>query len=856
MARILALGAAVVLLFAGIAAGVSANDGCKDAVTGYSGTFGKRAAAGAERFNNQTAQWRAKGAITKLNAYYSFTHKCIQGVKVTYGYNAQDAKLLGQESGLAAQDLKLEAGEHFVKAQIKAGPCVEFLRLVTSKGRVFEAGNAASPTQLITSYPNKPTGFLAAVRGYEAYKKTADGSTTRSSLQTLQFVWANCNPLAGGSAPRPAAPKKATPPPAAEDASEPVPVLETPTEGGAEEKIALPACPSMLDMCSHDASSTSTAFCPALSPFKKSTCLGGCCVSSGKCTSSSCAISGVGKEVPNTICYGLNPAIAIGASPNCRGLACKLAIPGCTSDLLGGSCLGTVVDLSGKAAEANPAGAALVGYPCLDVTPSDKTLDGDGKLSLSGPFVAKLWSICDCQAPMTVGSTNIPIPRLGKLNMTDIKSLIEVLRPGLDTSHPLQSVMDAVKSKIPPLIVPDGHSAVNLTNALSLLGSLVGKSASALEASQAAGADGVEGAGSLAAVANLLKGASAVANAANSTNPLGSLLGALATKGPNGEKNPLAGLGNLVTALAGRGADTTERADVLNNLLTGLSGSTAAAPGADLLGAVSKLLSGADGESPAVDVPGLLAKFKTANSTELMKMVSSAVQQGKAAVEDGTIDLPGILAKAQQFVSKDGGVDGEGNPTVSAILKGVQALASKADASEADGEPNPLSFLSGLRNGTGGLTLQKIVDAAHKAGPLLQQLSGGEGGEAGPLAGILKAFAGGEGGNGLDMNSVVALAQKAGPLLQALGGGQGAGGDTLGKILGAAGLNGEDGSKLDLKSVKGLLEAAAKAGPVLQSLTKASGADGNAPLKGLQAFLDKLPHMDKKGAAGAEEEAT
>jgi hypothetical protein len=305
-------------------------------------------------------------------------------------------------------------------------------------------------------------------------------------------------------------------------------------------------------MCSQDATSSSTAYCPALAPYKKATCLGGCCASSGKCTSSSCAISGIGKEVSNTICYGLNPAIAIGASPNCRGLACKLSIPGCTSDLLGGSCLGTVVDLSGVAASFNPAGSALVGYPCLDVTPSDKTLTADGKLTLSGGYVAKLWSICDCQAPATIGNTNIPVPRLGKLNLTDIKSLVDVLKPGLDASHPLQSIVDAVKSKIPPLIVPDGASPVNLTNALGFLGSLVNKGAAVLE-SGAVGPDGAaaDPSNPVSAIANLLKGASAVAAASNSSNPLGALLGALAPSGPNGEKNPLAGLGSLVSALAG-----------------------------------------------------------------------------------------------------------------------------------------------------------------------------------------------------------------------------------------------------------------------------------------------------------------
>jgi hypothetical protein len=176
-------------------------------------------------------------------------------------------------------------------------------------------------------------------------------------------------------------------------------------------------------MCSPDAASTSTAFCPVAGPFKKATCLGGCCISSGKCVSSSCAISGLGREVSNTICYGLNPAMAIGASPNCRGLACKLSVPGCTSDLLGGSCVGTVVDLAGTATTKNPAGAKLVGAPCLDVTPSEKTLTKDGTLTKGGEYVAKLWSVCDCAAPAPATKEGLfaNFPRLGKLNVTDLK---------------------------------------------------------------------------------------------------------------------------------------------------------------------------------------------------------------------------------------------------------------------------------------------------------------------------------------------------------------------------------------------------------------------------------------------------
>lgn len=58
---------------------------------------------------------------------------------------------------------------------------------------MLELGNKESATQLITSYPNRPTGFLASVRGYEEYEKAPAGGLMRGPLKTLQFVWANCN---------------------------------------------------------------------------------------------------------------------------------------------------------------------------------------------------------------------------------------------------------------------------------------------------------------------------------------------------------------------------------------------------------------------------------------------------------------------------------------------------------------------------------------------------------------------------------------------------------------------------------------------------------------------------------------
>jgi len=54
-------------------------------ITGYSATFGKRDTTKLNRYNNQTLQWVAKGAINKVNAYYNPTTKCVQGLKLTYG---------------------------------------------------------------------------------------------------------------------------------------------------------------------------------------------------------------------------------------------------------------------------------------------------------------------------------------------------------------------------------------------------------------------------------------------------------------------------------------------------------------------------------------------------------------------------------------------------------------------------------------------------------------------------------------------------------------------------------------------------------------------------------------------------
>jgi len=111
------------------------------------------------------------------------------------GYNSVDAKLLGVEKGLTTRDLALATGESFNKVQVRASTCIEYVRMATSNGRALVIGNSASNATLVTAYPNKKTGLLATVRGYESYAKGLIANTTvRGSLQTLQFVWANCNP--------------------------------------------------------------------------------------------------------------------------------------------------------------------------------------------------------------------------------------------------------------------------------------------------------------------------------------------------------------------------------------------------------------------------------------------------------------------------------------------------------------------------------------------------------------------------------------------------------------------------------------------------------------------------------------
>lgn len=223
----------------------------------------------------------------------------------------------------------------------------------------------------------------------------------QGALQHLQLVWGStkCTKVATQAA--------------AEAAL--VPEAGTLSEGAPVPATGPGACKPRVDMCNEKASMNAFTYCVWNAPFSGPNCRGGCCFSSGKCASSSCAISGMGRDVPNMICYGVNSGVGFGGNSNCGGLACKLATPGCTTDAFGGNCVGTVVAFGSKEA-VHPESLKFVGAPCLDATPSDTTLDRTGAPASGeeGVYMGKLWTVCDCAE----GGTGLPEPASRLLNLT------------------------------------------------------------------------------------------------------------------------------------------------------------------------------------------------------------------------------------------------------------------------------------------------------------------------------------------------------------------------------------------------------------------------------------------------------
>ncbi|KAI8468273.1 MAG: hypothetical protein J3K34DRAFT_14122 [Monoraphidium minutum] len=462
------LAAALLLGFA--AASVTATPECTTVVSGESPLFGTPDVKASDYWVDQTANWQANGDITKLQLFYSYSFGCVFGVKPTYGYKSKDAALFGVENNLHGEHLVLGAGETFVEAQYKAGAkCLEYLRLKTNKGRTLAIGDAKSSTMTATTTVNQQGGFLASVRGW------ADKA---GALQQLRLVWGLRTCPAGAAAPAPApvaaveVPQETLPAPEdapeAEAEAEPVEVAPeeeaTPAAGPEEEDADGPAewkavCAPQSEMCDASPSAGVLNSCRAVSPFTKAQCVGGCCVSSGRCKFGSCFANGLGKEAPLS-CFGTNflpnPLALLGNK--CGHLACKLAVPGCKTAVMGGACVGTVVAVQ-DAVKLHPLGAKYLGYPCVETTPTAGLMNMPKKFDIGLPqhkYALASWKACDC-AP-SLGMPDLDAPGLAAAKPT-LASLTSMSIPAIklpDMKLPeMPRMPDITKMAIPRMQIPE-----------------------------------------------------------------------------------------------------------------------------------------------------------------------------------------------------------------------------------------------------------------------------------------------------------------------------------------------------------------------------------------------------------------
>jgi hypothetical protein len=387
-------------------------------VSGSTPLFGVPALRSTDRYVDQVGAWKAGGDITRVELFYSYSLGCVFGVKPSYGATGE---LFGVEDNLEGAQLELHSGEFFTGAEFKAGrTCLEYMSLTTNKGRNVAIGDAASNTMTSAVWVNRRGGYLGALRGYAA----ADGA-----LQQLQLVWAltDCPhgvqpdgavPVVADGVAAPARPEAGPTPesyiqtPSIEADADPFELFSEesgPAATPAAEAAPVPAvdfpaplkevCPPKPDMCDASAAAGATNFCKAASPFEAAKCVGGCCISSGKCKFGSCVANGLGKDAPLT-CFNNNtlpsPLSMIGNK--CAHLACKLAIPGCKTALVGGNCVGTVVAV-GDASKLHAQGARFVGHPCVETTPTGGFVSMPKALDLGllpRDYVLAGWKVCDC----------------------------------------------------------------------------------------------------------------------------------------------------------------------------------------------------------------------------------------------------------------------------------------------------------------------------------------------------------------------------------------------------------------------------------------------------------------------------
>ncbi|WIA36109.1 hypothetical protein OEZ86_007459 [Tetradesmus obliquus] len=416
------LAAALLCLYAGAAAAESARAGCISDIAGYSQFLGLKK-AGAKFVDY--APLAKNGHIKQISLYFNKASGCVRGAKAAFG-PLPTPGMIGSSANTTEVALKLKDGEHVTKAEFKAKQCIGYLKLSTNTGRSISVGSASAPGSMAQSAANKTGGHLVALRGFQS---TADGKP--GPLQQLQFVWgtSQCPSTAELLMMETGSLTVDQPGRAAVNA-----VNDDPS-----------VCAPKPEMCNEKASMNSFSYCVWNAPFGRPSCKGGCCFSSGKCASSSCAISGVGRDVANMICYGTNAGFGFGGSNLCAGLACKLAVPGCTTDAFGGNCVGTVVAFGDKST-LNPASQKYIGAPCLDATPSDTTLDEQGNpAGISGVYMGKLWTICDCAGNPGMLETpahmlvNLTATSIGNLTKNDVLLAISQVLPKVNLSEALNA---------------------------------------------------------------------------------------------------------------------------------------------------------------------------------------------------------------------------------------------------------------------------------------------------------------------------------------------------------------------------------------------------------------------------------
>jgi hypothetical protein len=246
---------------------------------------------------------------------------------------------------------------------------------------VVAIGSSATPGTLQASSPGPEGGFLAYMKAY-----TDDAGY--GALQRLQLVWATLDCASSpAKAPQPIDAPAAVDklesahqadPDAAdlEEPEEPVAVTVVSGQGsvteavetevdaaGAAEAVAAVEAPAEEPAAAPEVEvtpvETSVAVPPAAeatpapaaavdaAPAASGACSPGAACKDGMCTTSSCAINGMGKDVLTMMCFGTNiapnPILDATTGNPCTNLACKLDKANCTSAGLfgvGGFCSG------------------------------------------------------------------------------------------------------------------------------------------------------------------------------------------------------------------------------------------------------------------------------------------------------------------------------------------------------------------------------------------------------------------------------------------------------------------------------------------------------------------------------------